>query len=463
MVQVKKHVMSTALLLRLFYVATVVLLSSCYKGDTLDADQDPGTPFNPAEEIFVEKFMPTNGRKGTRILVYGRNFGNDPSKVKVTIGGQPSKVISVKGESLLCLCPSKAYDGDVKVAVVGEDDTEVKSGVCEAKFEYRFNYVVTTFLGTTYENNTKWDVLAGPFDNCGAFENMRWLKFDPNSDFDDLYWSGTRTAFRHVDFKKEYVDIMITNLDEVDCVDFTPDGDMILTDNHASDTKTGIYLFTRESGFTERISLCAARGLRNAVMHPTNRKIYFTPYHHGQIETYNLDTGEVLVEATLPHTRTEFKTVWHPLGKYAYVIFNGKHCIYRVDLNQETNMLESPYLMCGQETSSGYQDGMGSGAKLAGPEQGIFVKNPEYAGQKEEYDFYFCDKDNHCIRILTPEGRVTTYAGRGGGLISGYVDGELRTQALFYKPAGIAYDEKRNCFYVGDMNNHRIRKIAPEE
>lgn len=463
MVQDKKHVMSTALLFRVFNVAIIVLLSSCYKGDTLDLNQDPGTPFNPNEEIFVEKFMPTDGRKGTRILIYGRNFGNDPSKVKVTIGGQPSKVINVKGESLLCVCPSKAYDGDVKVAVVGEDNTEVKSGVCETKFEYRFNYVVTTFLGETYENNTKWDVLAGPFDDCGAFQDMYWMKFDPNSNFDDLYWIGRKQAFRHVDFKNEYVSIMTTNISQCSCVDFTPDGDMIVSNDQGSDTNTGLYLFTRSSGFTERISLCNGRGVKTAVAHPTNGKIYFTPYHHAAIETYNLKTGEVLNEASLPHKATQYYIVWHPDGKYAYVIFNGKHCIYRVDLNEETDMLESPYLICGQETRSGWIDGMGSGAMLAGPEQGIFVKNSEYEGLEEEYDFYFCDKDNHCIRILTPEGRVTTYAGRGGGLTSGYVDGELRTQALFDKPASIAYDEKRNCFYVGDVNNHRIRKIAPEE
>lgn len=27
--------------------------------------------------------------------------------------------------------------------------------------------------------------------------------------------------------------------------------------------------------------------------------------------------------------------------------------------------------------------------------------------------FYFCDERNHCIRILTPTGRVVTFAGRG--------------------------------------------------
>lgn len=29
------------------------------------------------------------------------------------------------------------------------------------------------------------------------------------------------------------------------------------------------------------------------------------------------------------------------------------------------------------------------------------------------YDFYFTDSKNHCIRVLTPEGVVSTFAGRG--------------------------------------------------
>ncbi|MDU1631625.1 MAG: hypothetical protein E6834_03335, partial [Bacteroides ovatus] len=45
----------------------------------------------------------------------------------------------------------------------------------------------------------------------------------------------------------------------------------------------------------------------------------------------------------------------------------------------------------------------------------------------------------------------------------GYVDGELRSQALFNHPTSIAYDMKRKCFYIGDCDNHRVRKIAPEE
>jgi hypothetical protein len=37
-------------------------------------------------------------------------------------------------------------------------------------------------------------------------------------------------------------------------------------------------------------------------------------------------------------------------------------------------------------------DGIGTSARFNTPYQGVFVKNPEYAGQEDEYDFILCDK-----------------------------------------------------------------------
>jgi hypothetical protein len=45
----------------------------------------------------------------------------------------------------------------------------------------------------------------------------------------------------------------------------------------------------------------------------------------------------------------------------------------------------------------------------------------------------------------------------------GYVDGDLREEARFYHPTGLAYNESTNTFYVGDRANRRVRKIAMEE
>src|SRR5699024_4091648 len=97
----------------------------------------------------------------------------------------------------------------------------------------------------------------------------------------------------------------------------------------------------------------------------------------------------------------------------------------------------------------------------------VLVKNPAYAGQQNQYDFYFAEQGNHDIRILTPKGKVTTFAGRGSSSIDsdpyGYVDGELRTEARFDRPQGLGYDSVNHVFYVGDWQNHCIRKIALEE
>ena len=61
---------------------------------------------------------------------------------------------------------------------------------------------------------------------------------------------------------------------------------------------------------------------------------------------------------------------------------------------------------------------------------------------------------------------LVTVAGRGSeGLDSnvwGYVDGDLRKEARFNQPRGIAYDEKSATFYISDSENRRIRSITIE-
>ena len=85
------------------------------------------------------------------------------------------------------------------------------------------------------------------------------------------------------------------------------------------------------------------------------------------------------------------------------------------------------------------------------------------------YDFYFCDNNNHCIRYLTPDGIIRTYAGRGtssqagDGNMWGTEDGDLREVARFNSPTGIAYDEKSNTFYILDTKGRKIRTISMEK
>lgn len=72
-------------------------------------------------------------------------------------------------------------------------------------------------------------------------------------------------------------------------------------------------------------------------------------------------------------------------------------------------------------------------------------------------NLFIADESNDKIRKIAPDGTVSTYAGVGG---SGYLDGPA-SAAKFGAPFSIALDKDGNL-YVGEADNHDIRKISPD-
>jgi sugar lactone lactonase YvrE len=70
---------------------------------------------------------------------------------------------------------------------------------------------------------------------------------------------------------------------------------------------------------------------------------------------------------------------------------------------------------------------------------------------------FVADRENHRIRKVTPDGSVTTVAGTGE---FGNVDGPA-TSAAFALPSGVAVDGSGNI-YVADEANNSIRLISPD-
>ena len=66
------------------------------------------------------------------------------------------------------------------------------------------------------------------------------------------------------------------------------------------------------------------------------------------------------------------------------------------------------------------------------------------------------------FEILIDAG-VSAEGGKVVQYLSGYVDGDLRQEARFNYPFGIHYDEVNKIFYIGDIENYRIRNIAKDE
>lgn len=446
-----------------------------------DGEVVTSTPFDPSKPVVVSDFNPKSGGMGQRLVIYGDNFGDDPDNVTVLIGGKEAKVINVKGQSLYCLVPRQAFSGEIEVKV--NDGAQQVVGRAAAAFDYERKMVVSTLIG--YRNargDEPWKdgKFKDPDENkmASGFWEPSFLKFDPLNPKHLWMTFDHNNGLYLINFEDSTVTKKRSDFDRPRSIDFTVDGQhMIIAEDRGGENDRATYRLSRDRDWQDREILTRYRQCNGASVHPINGELYFNSYEKGQFFRFDLNQyftdglGDKDYETlfVVHDPQWEYKIFIHPTGNYAYILVINQHYILRVDYNWDKKQFNQPYLVCGQLRSAGYEDGVGSSVRLRNPYQGVFVKNPDYvaAGKADEYDFYFTDQHNHAIRTLTPEGSVTTFAGRGSSSINndpwGYVDGDLRQEARFDRPSGLAYNEEEGAFYVGDQVNRRIRKIALEE
>ena len=519
-----------------------------------------GDPHDPSKAIKVTDWSPEEGGSGQQMVIYGENFGNDPSIIKVAVGGNEAVVISAVGNAIYCTIPSKPAtdvapdfngtgdevipeaDADVTPAqeeevpagfsltvAVGAQGT-MKVETIENAFSYKKVWRVGTLLGKVNDKN-ELEVKDGPFDDCGNFDWPQMFAVDPLNE-NHLYVSKDGGDVRLIDFENEYVYTIIkgntTPNNRIRSVSFCPtdilkrrqdgtikelypdfnlepypaDGDvgaydLILSHDTWTASNPTVTLYRRnrggsysatdefgETGYTigeqafknsDRIVVATGITCNGAYVHPYSGSLFFNSY--STAEMFKMDALRIFdgkedrkgeSQYKFGESGWEFNNVCHPDGLYMIMCMINRGWIGKSVYNRATDTFAAGMGFVGSDSvmglggGAGYLDDIGLSAKCSGPRQAIFVYNEEYAGNEDMYDIYFTDSNNHCIRKVTPQGIVTTFAGRGNNGTAGYADGLAREEAQFNAPQAIAYNAARHEFYIGDGGNKRIRVIYEE-
>lgn len=484
------------------------LMASCSDDDKLDVNK----PYDPSQPVVVTGFTPESGGYQEQIIVKGQNFGNDKSIVTLTIGDKKAVVVNVLADKLYAYIPSGAYSdsetysGEVAISIT-DSEGNVKTAKAQKLFKYTPKKVVGTLCGYQNENDSQGEVW-GSFDVAAGFQSEGCLAMDPLYP-DRLYVAYDRGDgfIAQLDLEKREVSRLMSATKfqnrRLRNIAFSLDGQYMLVSTDRDDhglKSTSVWIVQRrpDGTFSDACNpqpLVAYKQCNGVAVHPVNGEVYFNSYENGQLFRMNLedyfaalspDVTDPDVEPE-PWTGTldsgafkelfrimdpsyEFQITIHPTGDYAYITVINRNYILRTDYNKVKKEFTTPYTIAGYNTNlehGEWVDAVGTNARMHRPYQGVFVKNPEYEkeGRADVYDFYFCDNKNFCVRYLTPDGLVRTFAGRApstNGNIWGTEDGDLRQQARFRDVSGIAYDEKRDRFYVLDNNNRRMRTIGME-
>ena len=486
-------------LLGIAMLAFGAAFTACSDDDTVPTATEP---FNPAQEVTITGFTPESGGYQEQIIVKGSNFGVDKNFVTLKIGGKQAVIVSVMSDKLYAYVPSGAFSGEVEITVTDELGNS-RSAVSEKKFEYLRKKVVGTLVGYQNENDTQGEVW-GSFDEAAGFNAEGTLAFDPLYP-NRLYVTYDRSEgfIGQLDLeKRESTRLMSANKfqsQRLRQIAFTNDGQYMLVASDRADRNydsPSLWIVKRNSDGTfsdasNTQQLALYKQCNTVAIHPVNGEVYFNSYENGQLFRLDLndyfktfEPSEDPDEETEPWKGTfesgafrelyrimdpsyEFQIVIHPSGDYAYITVINRSFILRTDYDWKKKEFTTPYTVAGANGAEDWVDAVGTSARLHRPYQGVFVKNPEYEaeGRADVYDYYFADVLNFCVRRITPDGLVRTYAGRApstNGNIWGTEDGDLRSVARFRDVTGIAYDEGRDMFYVLDHNNRRIRTIGEE-
>lgn len=373
-------------------------------------------------------------------------------------------MIGASDTCIYAIVPLRADTGYVELHL-GKDG-DVKTLTYPNKFKYQFSRNVTTYLGKQDDPS----ITPGDVNNA-RLRRPIFIKFDSEGNMyiiNEGRGSDANGGLTIFNSQEQYMSLIMSNTGyfyQPLMVDFNLAEDTLFLTNYSGERQTaegtmGIGTLPRDAGFYVLSPLVMSEPITAARVHPVTGELFYAVCENksvSKVYKYNMTTKErelqfdgLNKDCNDWNKQIISDIVFTRDGSMAYIIYRAFHEIYTSKYNFSTHKLEAQQYLCGKFDQAGYKDGFGSE---------VLFDQPVYGDVDDENNLYVGDRYNHCIRKVTPDGFVTTYAGQGRDN-AGYKDGDP-AEAQFRYPEGCAFGPD-GALYVADRDNHTIRKIVVE-
>ncbi|MEA4917830.1 IPT/TIG domain-containing protein [Proteiniphilum sp.] len=430
----------------------LMLLVFCISCKDKEVDEgNTGEPYDPSKPVELTEFIPETGGMASQVIIKGKNFGTDASKLKVYFNKKQGKVIRTIGNLAYVLAPRLPGDTCTISVVIGEDSLQY-----EKPFYYETKVHVYTVAGTPEEKKTVDGTLVE-----ARFDNPFYLAVDKEK---NIFVGEWQARARIVNEERNSV---------VTLMNVSTAGEMM---SGCTDAKGEViyfpmngmpyyYEFDPEQQWTPRrinptiqpgdnIDLS---GKYSFTVSEVDSMIY-TITTRGELVKINPKTrvASLVMKDILKdriQTKLQVYLAFHPFDKHILYFVNPSSMnpadgpIVGTDKIYTLNMITHQIDEFAGSGVKGHADGPKALAEFNNPCQICFDKDG---------NLYVGDTDNYCVRRISTDGIVSTIAGIPR--TKGYLDGDPEI-ALFDRFWGMKIDEE-GTLYIADYYNRAIRKLT---
>lgn len=441
---------------------SINLLVASLLAVTLSCEDKGSVDNEPQGKVSLTSFYPTEGGARDKILLDGANFGKDLSKIKVYFNNARAAVVSSSGKRIYAIVP-RLPGADPKIAVVVGGDSLVYDG----HYTYHTQALVSTVTGNGVKSFT-----PGPLADATVYG--KYLELDREGNIFMSWRDGNTTGAAAATFGiariNESENIVTPLIQSVEA------GRVLYANGLTVDRATGMLTAAHESvqevmftfdpkeawfprqknakySASDYASIVVADRYKNFITFCPWDGMLYTRFRDGKIARINPQT----LESKIVHQG--------PYGsQYGQAINPAKPWEFYMTLH--TNASPNTFSQGVMILDLRDPNGTGGFKRLNAPGGGFrdgpiidaLFNQPKDIKFDNDGNMFVADYGNHCIRMVSPDGFVTTVAGQPGK--SGYKDGGP-AESLFNQPWGVAVNEQGHI-YIADWSNARIRKLVIE-